>query len=256
MVTDQFSVGMEVGGGFDFEFSADTYNSLIDGAMMAAPALGVWKIGTEDISYTLEKEFTDLTANHFLQYSGERVGEFDIGFAFGEPVAGSFGMAGATVKSASISLVGAGSVAAPTTTRIMNAVSDLSGIIIDGVAFSGCLSEVQLNINNNLRPAECIGSATPSDQILGTAEVTGSISAHLTDTTIQWYTEQVINQTKFEIEFTITDGTTTYKFHIPNARISGDSPMAEGINTDVMVEIEFLALYDETEGSSLVITKS
>jgi len=256
MVADQFKVGIEVSGGFDYEFSADSYDSLLDGAMMSAPVLGVWKVGAEDISFTLEKEFTDLTANHFIQYSGERVAEFSIGFSYGEAVSGSFSMAGATVLSASTTLVAAGTVAPATTTRVMNAVSDLSGITIDGTLFTGCLQSVELNINNNLRPAECIGSSTPSDQILGTAEITGSLEAYLTDTTIQWYTDQVINQTKFEIQFTISDGTSSYNFHIPNARISGDSPMAEGINTDVMVSVDFLALFDETAGSSLVITKS
>jgi hypothetical protein len=256
MVGDQFKTSTDVGGGFDFEFSADTYDSLIDGAMMSTPVAGVWKIGAEDISFSMELNYTDLSANNVIDFSGERVGTMDIGFTFGEAINGAFEMAGATVVSASDSAVGAGNIAPATTTRIMNAVSDLSGIQIDGVAFTGCLRAINLNINNNLRPAECIGSDTPQDQILGTAEVTGSIEAYLTDVTVQWYTDKVLNQVPMAISFALTDGTTTYTFNIPNAKISGDTPDATGINSDVMITADFTALYDATADSSLVITKS
>jgi len=256
MVADQFKVSVEVGGGFDFEFSADTFDSLIDGAMMAAPAAGVWKIGKEDVSYTFEKEYGDLTTNNFILFSGQRVSEWSLGFSHGEAVAGSFSMAGANVTSSSASSVGAGSVIPPTTTRIMNAVSDLSSIEIDTVLFTGCLQSVELNVNNNLRPANCIGKDTPSDQLFGTANITGSISAYLTDTTILWYTQKVINQVEMGIKFTISDGTSSYEFDVPRAKITGNTPNAEGINTDVMITADFEALIDEVSGSSFIITKT
>ena len=256
MVGDQFKTSTDVSGGFDFEFSADTFDALIDGAMMSTPIGGVWKIGAEDISFVMELNYTDLTANNVIDFSGERVNTMDIGFTFGEAINGSFGMAGASVAAVSDSAVGAGNIAPATTTRIMNAVSDLSGITIDGTSFTGCLRAINLNINNNLRPAECIGSDTPQDQILGTAEITGTIEAYLTDVTVQWYTDKVLNQVPMSISFTLTDGTSSYEFTIPNAKISGDTPDATGINTDVMITADFTALYDATADSSLVITKS
>lgn len=257
MIADQFKVSTEVGGGFDFEFSADTFDDLMEGAMYDTWTAGVLKIGVEEHSFSVEKEFSDLTANHFIVFSGERVGEMSLGFTYGEAVKGSFVMAGASVVASSLTSVdGLSSVNAPTVTRIMNAVSDLSGIEIDSVAFTGCLRAVELNINNNLRPAECIGSDTPGDQIAGTAEITGSIEAYLTDTTVQWYTDKVLNQTTMAIKFAITDGTTIYEFYIPNCKITGETPKAEGINSDVMITADFTALFDATEGSSLVITKT
>ena len=256
MIADQFKVSTESGGGFDFEFSGLTFDTLLEGAMYDTWATGVLKIGVEEHSYSFEKEFTDLTANQFMLFTGERVGAMSLGFTYGEAVKGSFELAGASVEVTSTTNIGTGSVSAATTSRIMNAVSDLSGIKIDTVAFTGCLKSVELNINNNLRPAECIGSDTPGDQIAGTAEVTGTIEAYLTDVTVQWYTDKVLNQTAMEIEFAISDGTTTYTFLLPNCRISGETPNAEGINTDVMIKADFTALYDATEGSSLVITKS
>lgn len=256
MIADQFKVSVDVGGGLDYEFSATTYDGLLEGTMYDTWSTGVLKVGVEEHSYTLEKTFSDLTANHFMTFSGMRVGEMAIGFSYGEAVSGTFTMAGASVVGASTSLVGAGTVAPATTTRVMNAVSDLSEIKIDDTTFTGCLQSVNLSVNNNLRAANCIGSDTPSDQIAGTAEITGSIEAYLTDTTIQWYTDRVLNQTPMAISFTISDGTTSYNFNIPNAKITGEAPQAEGINTDVMITADFTALYDDTTGSSLVITRT
>lgn len=256
MVADQFKVSTEVAGGFEYEFSALTFDSLLEGAMYNSWATGVLKVGVEEHSYSVEKNYSDLTANHFILFSGERVSEFNIGFTYGEAVQGSFTMAGASVKSGSTTAVGTGTVAAPTTTRVMNAVSDLSGIEIDATVFTGCLRAVNLTVNNNLRPAECIGKDTPSDQIAGTAEITGNIEAYLTDTTVQWYTDKVLNQVAMGIKFTISDGTNSYEFNIPNAKITGETPQAEGINTDVMITADFTALYDGTADSSLVITRT
>ena len=164
-------------------------------------------------------------------------------------------MAGASVTPASATQVVTGT-NQPTTTDVMNAVSDLTTINIAGTAFGGCIQSISLNINNNLRPSTCIGSDTPGDQIAGTAEITGSIEAYLTDTTVQWYTSQILNQTAFDIQFTVEDSAgNSYDFDLPNCRISGSAPNAQGINTDVMITAEFTALYDSGSGSSLTITR-
>ena len=257
MVADQFIVSTASEGGYEFEMSAGgVFDVLLEGAMYSAWATDVLKIGTTQFGYSVEKEFTDLTANHFMVFSGMRVGQMDLGFTYGEAVKGSFGMAGASVTTASATAIGTGSVTAATTGRVMNAVSDMTSLKIAGTSFTGCIRGIQLSINNNLRPSECVGSDTPGDQIEGTAEITGSIEAYLTDTTVQWYTSQVLSQTQFDIEFTLSDDTNTYTFDLPNCRISGSAPNAEGVNTDVMIQADFTALYDSGSGSSLTITRT
>lgn len=256
MLGDQFKTSIVTGGGFDFEFSSNTFDTLLDGVMQKAVAGGVWKVGTDDISYSITKEYADLTANHFMLYTGQRVAEFDLTFVHGSAVTGSILFAGASFSSASASTVGAGSVAPAPTTRVMNGVSDITGIEIGGVSFTGCIEEISLKVNNNLDPANCIGSDTPSDQILGTAEVTGTIKAFLSDVTIQWYTAKVQNQEPFDIRFQATDGTDTYEFDMPNCRINAPTPASGGLNTSVLIEADYVALYDAGLASNLVITKT
>lgn len=256
MIQDQFKTSMEAGGGFNYEFSAGTFDNLLEGAMCDTWDSDVLKISTDEKAFSIQKYFSDLTANEYLLYKGMRVSTFSMNFAHGSPINGAFSFGGADVVPSSIDALGAGAAPAESTSRIMNAVSDLSSVEIDSVAFSGCINNITLNINNNLRAILCLGSDTPSDQSLGSAVVSGTLEAYLTDTTVQWYTSRVINQTTIAITFTISDGTNSYVIDIPNARLSGATPNARGINTDVMVTVDFTALYDATEDSSLVITRS
>ena len=255
MVADQFIVSTASEGSMDFELSATgATDVLLEGAMYDSWTTDVLKIGTEKHSYSIEKAYTDLTANHYTVFSGCVISQMSLNVAYGEPVTGSFEIAGASVTPASATQ--SGTITAATTTAVMNAVSDLSTLNIGGTAFGGCIQSVSLNINNNVRPSECIGSDTPGDQIAGTAQITGSLSAYLTDTTVQWYTSQVLNQTAFDIQFTIEDAAgNSYDFDLPNCRISGASPNAEGIDTDVMINVDFNALYHAASASSLVVTR-
>ena len=259
MVADQFIVSTASEGSMDFELSmGGAFDLLLEGVMYNDWTTNVLKVGTSSTekSYSLEKEFGDLTANHIFLYSGMRVNQMSLNVQYGEPVTGSFEMVGATVATSSTSAVGGGTLNQATSTDVVNAVDGLSAINIAGTAFTGCIQAITLNINNNFRPEQCIGSTTPGDQIPGTAVITGTVSAYLTDTTVQWYTSQVLNNSAFDIQFTLSDGTNTYDFDLPNCRISGSAPSATGIDTDVMADIEFTALRDATAASSLVITRT
>ena len=257
MVADQFLVSTASEGSVEFEFSAGgAFDLLLEGALYGDWTTDVLKVGSVEHSYVFEKEFTDLTANHFFIFSGMKVDQMNLGFTYGEAVTGSFEMAGASVATQSTTGDGTKTLNPATSTRVMNAVTDMTALEIDGVGFTGCIRSIQLNINNNHRPEECVGSDTPGGQTPGTAEVTGTIEAYLTDTTVQWYTSKVLGQTQFDILFTLSDDTNTYTFDLPNCRISGAAPSAEGVNTDVLITADFTALYDATAQTSLVITRT
>jgi len=258
MVADQFIVSTASEGSISWELSTQgAFDLLLEGAMYNDWTTNVLTVGTSSTekSYSIEKEFGDLTANHIFLYSGMRVNQFSLNVAYGEPVTGSVEMVGATVATSSTSAVGGGTLNPATSSDVINAVDGLSVLNIAGTPFTGCIQGITLNINNNMRPEQCIGSTTPGDQIPGTCEITGTVSAYLTDTTVQWYTSQVINNSAFDIQFTLSDGTNTYDFDLPNCRISGSAPNAQGIDTDVMVEVDFTCLYDGSS-SSLTITRT
>lgn len=257
MVADQFLVTTEVGGALNYEFSASSYDDFLEAVLAGTWTGEVLKVSTDQYSFSVEGEFTDLTTNEFKQFTGMRVATMSMNVAPAAPISGEFTFAGAGAAVTDTSLVGGGSSANALTTDVMNSVGDVSNIKIDTVTFDGCINNIVLNIDNNLRPANCIGSDTPSDQVYGTALVTGTIEAYLSDATMLWYKNNVLGQVAMEIEFTVADTAgNTYVFLIPNAKISGEAPASGGLNTDVLLSAEFTALYDATEGTSLKITRT
>jgi hypothetical protein len=254
--TDQFLTGNENSGSVNGELSAGTYDLWLQGALAGTWTTNVLKAGIDEYSYSLEKEYEDLTGTKYILFTGQRVSTFDLNVAYGSAVTCSFGFAGAGITPGTTSAVGAGSVTAANTNRIINTVNDVVNVDIDTVAFAGCLNSFTLNVNNNLRPQTCIGSADPSDQLYGSSLITGSIEVYLDANTMAWYTTNILNQTSMQIEFRLTDGTRHYDFDLPNCKLSGSAPAGEGLNTDTMVNATFTALYDATAQTALQITRT
>lgn len=258
MTSDMPKVGLEVGGDVSFEFSAASFDDFIESTMCSTwaadtPTVGSRqiKIGTTDSSYSIEKEFSDQSL--FASFSGMRLGGMSLSMAYGEILTGSFSFAGAGSDTPVSSEVGAGSTTPATTTEVMNASSDFGSLEIDGSPTDACIMSMELNVDNALRAINCLGSDAPTDQRKGTATVSGSIELYLSSESYALYANALTN-TSVSLKYSITDGTNTYEFFIPNAKLSGDTPASTGLDSDVMVSLEYTGLYDVTEDSSLVIT--
>jgi hypothetical protein len=259
-ISDMPLVSITTGGFLDIEFSADTFDDFIEAALAstwqaATPAIGSQqlKLGTAESSFSVEKHFEDI--NKFVLYSGMRVGTFNLSMAYGSILTGSIGFAGASASTPATSAVGTGSVASATTTEVLNSTSDFGTIEIGGVATTICLSSMDISIDNSLRAIGCIGSATAKDQKLGTANITGTIEIYLDASSFAYY-EAALNNTSTSLKYTVTDGINTYEFFLPKIKLSSDSPQASSLDTDTMVSLSYTALYDPTEQSSIVITKT
>jgi hypothetical protein len=258
MTSDMPKVGLTVGGDVSFEFSAASFDDFIASAMCSTwqgdtPVLGSrqLKVGVVDSSYSIEKEYGDIVK--FASFSGMRVGSMSMSMAYGEILTGSFTFAGAGADTGSTSLVGTGSTNPAPTTSVVNASSDIGSVKIDGVVTDICINSLEITLDNALRETTCIGKDSPKDQKKGTASITGTVEMHLTAESFALYEKALVNDS-ISLEYTISDGTNSYVFLVPNAKLSGEAPSSGGLDQDVMFSAEFTALYDPTEKSSLVIT--
>lgn len=258
MISDMPKVGLTVGGEISFEFSAVSFDDFIESAMCSTwqpdtPAVGSRqiKVGLMDSSYSIEKEYADI--GKFASFSGMRVGTMSLSMAYGEILTGSFTFAGAGADTPATSLVGNGTTEPATTTSVMNASSDVGSVKIDGVLTDICINSLELTLDNGLREITCIGKDSPKDQKKGTANITGSVEIYLSADSFALY-EKALTNSSISLEYTVSDGTNSYTFLIPNAKLSGEAPASTGLDSDVMISMEFTALYDTTEDSSLVIT--
>lgn len=253
MVSDLPKTNLTVGGGLDIELSMNTYDDLLEAALCGTWTADVLETGLIDRSFSIEKEFADI--GRFIQFSGMRVGQVSLSMAFGSIITGAFTFAGNGGDTSTSSLVGTGSTTAASTTEVVNASSDVGSIEIDGVATNICINSITLDINNNLREQNCIGSDAPTDQNKGTSNVTGTMEMYLDIDSFALYGTALTNG-EISIQYTVGDGTNTLTFLIPRAKMSGEAPSAGSLDSDVMFTADFTALVDNVEGTNLRITRT
>lgn len=176
-ISDQLQTGLTVGGGFNFELSANSFDDFIEAALCGAWTADVLKVGTTDYQFSIEKEFEDISK--FIGFKGMRVGQMSLSLAYGAIATGTFTFAGNGSTTPTVSDVGLGSTTPATSTPILNGSSDVSSVKINGVTTDICISSLTLDVNNNLRPINCIGSVAPTNQAKGSASVTGSVEVYL-----------------------------------------------------------------------------
>ena len=252
-VQDLLVVGEDVSGDIGVELSATTYDELLEAAMGGTWASNVLKVGTTKRSFSVEVGYEDWSTVQYVQFKGMRAGGFNFTYPWGSAVTGGFKFAGKQRLESTTSLVGAGSTTGATTTDILNGSSDISAIQIDGGSTGIIMKSISLDLNNNLRPVEGIGSAGPTNQNYGTAMITGSISAYFDEITLL---QKLINNTAIALKWTISDGTNNYTYLLPSIKFSDGAPSVEGLDTDVMQTLNFTALYDAVEATSLKISRS
>jgi hypothetical protein len=257
-VSDLVLVSTQVQGGFNFEFSDDTYDTFLEAALCGTWTSDVLKAGTTKRSFTVSKQFTDMddgvspAETDWIHTTGQRIGTMTLDFVFGQIVTGSFGFQGNGVSTSTTSLVGSGSVAAATTTDIMSS-ADFSTLKIDTVTATEYIRRIALNLNNNLRPIEALGYAAPINQGYGRSNLTGTIEMYVQN--LSTFYAKLLNSTAVELEWQVDDGTNKYVFNLPKIKFQDGDPIASGIDQDVMLTMNFTALYNSSDASQIVITR-
>ncbi len=253
MIASSPKVKRTVSGGLDIELSPTTFDDFIEAAMCGTWTSDVLEIGTEQPSFSLEKEFEDL--GKFQVFTGMRVGQMSLTIPAGGILTGSFNFQGAGESRPSTSAVGTGTPTEADTNDVYTGTSDFGTISINGSSTGFCINSISLELNNNLREITCLGKEFPENISYGSASLTGSFEAYLTDELWDLY-DSVSDNDDVEISFPVSDGTNSYTFYIPRSKLSADSPQAGSKDSDVMATISFTALLDATEGTSFRITRS
>lgn len=244
---DTIPVSSDAAGDINFELSFGSFDDFI-----AAAFANVWDVDGTDAtikrltngvlrpSFTVEKEFTDLTPQVFHRYVGSTIDGMKLSMKVGSILTGSFQVKALGNVPATAIITGETYIAAPTT-DVMNAVASVQSITIDSVPFTGCASQVDLEIKNNIRPIDCIGSLSHKDFVLGTWEMTGSINFYFKDGSN--YTKFVAG-TPFGFGFELIDlAGNSYTFNFPRCKFESGEVVAGGQNTDVTFNAKFRALF-------------
>lgn len=212
--------------------------------------------GVTRTSFTLEKKFGDMSPAVYATYTGMIPGSMSVTLESGAVFNGSFTFLG---KSATIgtSSAGTGTPAAASTTNVMNATADLAELRENYVAMTGSttcfLQSMGLTVENNLRGKPAIGVIGNCDVGAGRFNVNGTLAAYFTSKTLY---EKYVNSTSTSISFIVDDAAgNAYEFFMPNVKFSNGNIVAGGADADVIAELEYQAILDDTYPFTLQICK-
>jgi hypothetical protein len=253
MVSDLIQVSRSNQGGFDWELSYGTFDTLFQGALFGTWAADELKNGIVEYSYSIEKAHLDEV--EFFLYTGMMVNTMTLNLATSSIASGSFEFLGSSCTLAQAS--NASTLTAATTTDVMNCMGNVASLKEGSTltALTGIyVQELSLTINNNLRPVHAIGSNVIQEVAVGKQDLTGTLNCKFKNDRLF---DQFLAGSASAIEFQIQDAAgNSYTVNIPNIKFETENIPAPGQDQDVIENITWRALYDSSEDAHIKITRA
>ena len=140
------------------------------------------------------------------------------------------------------------------TNDVMNSVSNLQNIEFDDTDTSGCtITSMTVDVANNLRAQNAIGSLAACGIGVGRFEVTGSISLYFEDATeYNKYTAS----TAFKLSMRAEDSSgKAYVITMPRIKYESMTLASSGSDVDVILEASWRALRDSTVDAMMQVDR-
>jgi len=228
-----------------FEFSASSYDDLLESALFGTWTTNVLKQGVTLKSLSIEEGHTDI--NQYQVLTGAVVNDLSLSVKVNSIVTGSFGIIGKDASAYSGVSIDATPDPAPTTTPF----DSYTGSLKEGGSTIAVVTGIDLNLNNNIEQLFTLFNDATRQIAPGRAQVSGNVSLYFESTTL---INKYINDTETSLEFTLQDGKgNSYTFLIPRVKFSGyDKSISEN---QIVITLPFQGLYDSTEGTALKVTR-
>lgn len=280
-VTDGFAVGQSVkvtgfttaaNNGYAVITALDATNMTVAGLDLADEVgsgdeviahSGVLVHGTTLKSYTIERQFSDLTTT-FIAAKGMRPASMSLSAQAGQILTGQLDFMGKAplAKAAATAGSGAYSASAGAANEVMNGIDHVTGIFVGGdnapgtSAVSYCVTQIDLNFGSPVRPIECLGTLGPAAIGGNSFEFTGNLRVYTDDnTTALW--DDFVNYTDKALWFRFVDTAgNAYLFYLPQVQFtSSDGPNSGGPDSDIAQNMGFTCEYNAAVGALATITR-
>ena len=246
-----FKHGAEsVAGDLGFELSATTFDDFLESALGGTWTSDVLKAGVLRRSYTLERYFSDIApANKpWHRFTGCEINAFNLSVPTEGKVTGSFAFMGKGM-SVNNALIAGATYSAATATDVIDS---FTGTVEEGETVNGIVTEITLALQNGLAAKPVIGSKATLQHSIGRSNLTGQITVYFENSELL---EKFINEENSSLEFTLTDDAgNSYTVLLPKIKYTG-APLNVGGEGSITLPMPFQALYDETEGTNIKITR-
>jgi hypothetical protein len=180
----------------------------------------VWKMGTAMPSITLEKGFTDIT--QYMLFNGCKIGSFGIDLGGDGELVATLGVKGAKVTASAVAYD-----ASLTTPGTLNRVNNFQAALQEGGSTFAKATKMGIKVDFDLDDSIfCIGNnGIRGDLPQGIGKVSGTVEALFEDLTLL---NKAINRTESSIKATLTSGTSSLEFLLPEVEYAVKTPAIEG----------------------------
>lgn len=205
-------------------------------------------------SFSMQTGFEDVTK--YFNRTGLRIGSFSMQVEAKELVTANWSVMGGGVSHSSTDVLGntgTYTVLATTNTEVFNATANVGTIYKDGSALSSAIRSIQLNGDASLREQPAVGSKFPAGIGYGRFMLSGSLAAYFED--FSFY-DDFINHTTTSLQFNFEDvDHISYYYTVPAIKITSDPISPNGIDQDVMEEMEWEAQRDPVLNTQFMIDR-
>ena len=238
----------QVAGDIAVDLRDADYDAFLESAMLNTWATNVLKVGVTPKFFSVEDYAADI--DQARVFTGCSVSTMAISLAPNQMVTTTFGMVGKDMSMSDTEKTqDAASGAAP-----FDAYSgDLAIGNVGGATSVAIVTSLDFTLNNSFAPTFVIGDDSAPSLEYGRAEVEGTLTAYFEDASL---INRFLNETETEIEVSVDDptGGNSYTFQFPKVKINSADVGVDG-PTSRMISMSFVALYDDTEGTNLKITR-
>jgi len=140
----------------------------------------------------------------------------------------------------------------PPSEDVLNAVTDVATIKLDGAVADILIESLDFEVNNNVRGLPAISFLGSADLSEGDFVVSGSMNVYFDDGAMY---QRFLDGAEFSLRMQFTRGGLTYFMDWPRCKISEDTVDVPGRNDDVMEAIGWQALYSADQGYTMRIDR-
>lgn len=204
-------------------------------------------------TFTVEETFQDHSPVTYQYFRGMGVNTVEMTIPAQSIITGTFNFLGTAAEITETRFTGATDKAAGTTS-VMNSSSNVGRIAEDGSPISGknYVLEASININNNLRYQNAVGSIGAVGIGAGECNVSGALNTYFDDKTVA---EKVINNSETSFDMRVAKNSQVMLFDLPRIKYSGGAPTVPGKNQDVTLSAEFQAILHATYNFTIQIMR-
>jgi hypothetical protein len=197
--------------------------------------------GTTKHSYTIQKEFTDLTTPEYQNFTGARVGAWSLDLSTGSILTTTFSFICKDANMTESQFSGATENAANTNT-VLNAVDNIAAITFDGDPAGDTFefNNLSITLDNTLRGQEAVGTLGFIGIEAGRLDLTGSIELYFENSALF---DKFRAATVFQLTFMAQDTAgNAYIVNIPRAKYTSMEIVSGGLDQDVFASAEFTTI--------------